>query len=555
MSNKKKLAIALSILFIFSISYISISNTIPLITDKYGDTEEKVYIKFVIPNTPRTSRAVAWSTNGKVISNEVSAQQNPQICTDGSGGAFIVWEDYRDGDNWDIYAQRIDKYGVTWGDANGTVIDDESDDQFNPQICYDGNGSAIIVWEDQSNGDDSNHYIMAQKINSNVEKQWTSDGEYVCTNSELQKDPKICCDGSGGAIIAWLDNRSDTNFDIYAQKINSNGARQWSPTTGVVICDISGIQQNFDICCDGSGGAFIVWEDYRDGDNYDIYALHIDSNGNIDGDANGTAIDNESDDQFNPEICCDGNGNAIMVWEDEHTGSTTDHDIMTQKLDSNGDTQWNANGKWVAYDSDKLTRPQICCDGNGNAIVSFMGNRIDPNYDIFAQKINSSGDRQWETEEGVIICNYTRQQEDPRMCCDGSGGAVITWEDERAGPLEDDIYAQKINSAGATQWDANGTLICNASGQQYSPEICCDGSGRVVITWLDERAGPSEDDVYAQKISEADGLNQLLMFLMAIPTPSEAIPSYSPIIITFSILMSIISIIMIYLKKQGNNLG
>jgi len=44
-----------------------------------------------------------------------------------------------------------------------------------------------------------------------------------------------------------------------------------------------------------------------------------------------------------------------------------------------------------------------------------------------------------------------------------------------------DIYAQKIDSAGDTQWDNNGTVLCNEdTDDQYTPEICCDGDGGAI---------------------------------------------------------------------------
>jgi hypothetical protein len=94
------------------------------------------------------------------------------------------------------------------------------------------------------------------------------------------------------------------------------------------------------------------------------------------------------------------------------------------------------------------------------------------------------------------ICTESHSQEDPTIISDGSGGAIITWQDHRSGNY--DIYAQGISSLGATQWSANGVAICTASHDQVHPTIISDGSGGAIITWQDGRSG--NYDIYAQRI-------------------------------------------------------
>lgn len=70
--------------------------------------------------------------------------------------------------------------------------------------------------------------------------QWSTDpnvNNVICTVSGNQSNPAMTSDGSGGAIIAWVDSRSGvgTQFaDIYAQRISSAGVVQWT-STGVIL--------------------------------------------------------------------------------------------------------------------------------------------------------------------------------------------------------------------------------------------------------------------------------------------------------------------------------
>ncbi|MGZ5192162.1 MAG: hypothetical protein ACXWCZ_14225, partial [Flavisolibacter sp.] len=63
-----------------------------------------------------------------------------------------------------------------------------------------------------------------------------------------------------------------------------------------------------------------------------------------------------------------------------------------------------------------------------------------------------------------------------------------------------DIYAQRINSSGAVQWTSNGISVSTAGSYQYTPTIVSDGSGGAIITWYDYRNGNNNSDIYAQKV-------------------------------------------------------
>ena len=277
-------------------------------------------------------------------------------------------------------------------------------------------------------------YEVSQLTLSNT---WASDGKTVCNESHNQRYSQICSDGEGGAIIIWEDYRSGSNYDIYAQSVNSSGDLNWI-NNGIAISEVSENQGAPQICSDGAGGAIITWNDYRSGTNYDIYAQCVDSYGNIKWTVNGTPISITKGNQQVPQICSDGSGGAIITWTDS--------------------------------------------------------NRTNPDYDIYAQRINSTGDIKWGIKD-IAICNSSDSQWFPNICNDEFGGAIITWEDYRNG--HSDIYAQKVNATGNTQWTLNGTTICSSIGEQIKPQICSDGTDGAIIVWFDYRS-ISHSDIYAQ---------------------------------------------------------
>ncbi len=42
------------------------------------------------------------------VSTAIDGQFLPWVVDDGEGGVVVMWEDYRTGKDWDVYAQRVD---------------------------------------------------------------------------------------------------------------------------------------------------------------------------------------------------------------------------------------------------------------------------------------------------------------------------------------------------------------------------------------------------------------------------------------------------------------
>jgi hypothetical protein len=138
------------------------------------------------------------------------------------------------------------------------------------------------------------------------------------------------------------------------------------------------------------------------------------------------------------------------------------------------------------------------------------------NSDIYAQRINGSGAVQW-TANGVTISTAAYFQRSPKIVSDGSSGAFITWHDSRRFTTTD-IYAQRIDGSGAVQWTANGVAISTAAGNQVEPTIVSDGSGGAIITWQDLRGGGTSD-IYASRVFSDGALPiQLASFTASVLT-------------------------------------
>jgi predicted lipoprotein with Yx(FWY)xxD motif len=449
-----------------------------------------------------------WSTDSTTnnpISVATANQINPQIVTDSSGGAAIVWQDARNGNN-DIYMQLISSTGEIQWAVDGIAVCTATGSQSNVQIINAGEGHYIIAWQDNRNNLTTSNDIYAQLISSDGTPQWTTDGVVVCEAPGSQITPKIRSDGNGGAIIVWQDSRNGgADINIYAQRIDATGTALWT-ADGIAVCSATGSQSQPQIVSDNDGGVVITWTDERNG-NSDIYAQRIASDGtNVWSTTDGELICGETSMQFSSQLATDGNGGAIIAWND--TRNPTSLDIYAQYVNASGVVQWTpADGVVIATAVNDQVNPKLLADGSGGAFIVWEDGRsgdvdVDldgfPDTDIYAQKINNMGTVEWAAD-GIPISLETGDQITPQLISDGSNGAIITWSDARFGAAND-IYAQRINSTGDAQWAANGTALSSAGANQLVPQLVASGGG-AIVTWQDGRAGATDNNIYAARLS------------------------------------------------------
>jgi hypothetical protein len=371
-----------------------------------------------------------------------------------------------------------------------------SSDQVGPVICSDGAGGAIVAWEDSRAG---NTDIYAQRVNAAGVPVWTTDGVAICIAASSQFTPAIVPDGAGGAIITWADSRNGSTQDIYAQRVNSAGVVQWA-ANGVPICLAANIQQNPKLASDGAGGAIITWWDARAGTNADIYAQRVSPSGTPLWLTDGVVVCNAINNQFYPTIVTDGAGGAIITWQDGRNGPD---DVYAQRVNGSGVAQWTANGVVISAAASNQDTPVIASDGAGGAFIAWQDLRSLSTNDVYAQRVNSAGTVLWTTD-GVPVCTAPNNQQRIVIAADGFGGALIAWDDNRNPSF--DVYAQRVNPSGTMAWTLNGVAVSTAASDQQSPTVISDGAGGAIIAWNDLR-GTISYDIYAQRVN-ASGVPQ-----------------------------------------------
>jgi hypothetical protein len=411
-----------------------------------------------------------------------------QMIPTGDGGAIFActepfWDPWKT-----ILVRKIYPDGNTaW--ASPTLMTTYLSDY--PSIAPDGVGGAIITWRNchWTDGD-----IEAQRVDSLGVEQWGEYGIEICAASYTDLDPQISPDGSGGAVISWYsepDVPSSKPYTAHAQKVDGSGATQWT-TCGLDLNTPDG-DQNECAIANRNSGSFIVWEDDRNGGDSDIYIQSLDETGNPSTGSGsvpyrwkpgGIPVCLSPGTQRSPRIISSTAG-VIISWADYETDST-----RVQRYSGGGYRVWDDEGIAVF---ERRTDMRLLGDGHHGAIV------VSHHASIMAQKIDDDGVKQWGPDGIAVTPAINLHGSSTAAVEDGSGGFFLAWTDNISG-IDSDVYAQHVDMNGALLWGPGGVEVCMMPHSQGNMEIVPDGSGGVIITWMDDRDEQYTWEIYAQRL-------------------------------------------------------
>jgi hypothetical protein len=413
------------------------------------------------------------------------------MAEDGQGGTFIVWKDYRYGTP-DIYAQHIDANGYPLWQADGAPVCTQNADQSTPALITDGTGGIIVSWSDWRSGIERD--IYAQRLDANGNPMWTYDGTVVTNKVNREHNERLVSDGQGGVIVVFEQKNMSTYYwEIWAQRLNANGQIMWAPG-GIPVTQVLSEHLNERIQSDGQGGVYVALQDFRNGFDYDVYVQHLGPNGEYLW-GTGVLACNVFGTQTNPKIDPDYlTGGVIVSWTDKRNG--VDYDIYAQRIDASGNLLWGAGGKAVCVAPGNQSAIDLLSNNVVEGVVFAWKDARSGNFDIYADRLNMNGESQWQTN-GMVICNVLGDQLNPNITGDGFGGATLIWQDAQLGGF--DIKAQRIYKEGIIQFPANGIVIGNATGDQSSPKSVSDDLGNGIFAWEDYRTG--SPDIYCAKLA------------------------------------------------------
>ena len=206
----------------------------------------------------RYSLNKGWGVAASLTPNIVGTAHSPQISMTANGSALAVWESASD--NSRGLSSRFYSVGSGWG--NTSFITDDGVSAFWPQIKMDVSGNAVAIWEQLNERSEiwCSRYASAEG--------WDSAGR-VDKNQRLASSaskPQLSIDASGNVTAVWKQEGESTKDRIYSSRYIAGEGWSAEPS---LISDQTTVNE-LKLTTDGSGKALVLWLDGR-GPNSNIW--------------------------------------------------------------------------------------------------------------------------------------------------------------------------------------------------------------------------------------------------------------------------------------------
>jgi hypothetical protein len=381
--------------------------------------------------------------------------------------------------------------------TNGVPVVSNTIGQFQPSIVSDGSGGAIVAFLDARNGS-ADVYANHIDSNGNTAAGWPAAGLGVAVTDSFEVIVTTCSDGAGGAFIAWTVLRPLIGMiaDLYLQRITSAGAVGPGFSANGKRYPVGQVN-GFDMRADGQGGVYLGWLDSQQ----QPYLVRLNSTGGFVAGWPGTGIAVGTADNTQFEVAPDGSGGLVRVW------ASNDSVFATRYAgDGTFSPGWDAAGLLLCTGGFSKSTPNVTRTSSGNFMLAWEDDR---NFDIdlFAQMVTPSGmiPAPWPLN-GVPICTIAGAQVNVKLVPDLAGGACAAWQDYRGAGTDNSLYANRITSTGAiaSGWAANGNALCDVTTISKNDFIpVADNASGINVVWDDDRSGGP--DIYVQRLISGGG--------------------------------------------------
>ena len=430
---------------------------------------------FATRMTPSGTVAPGFPPTGLPVCTAVDYQDFCEIVSDSHDGAILYWLDARNSQvdhAFRLYSSRITSDGqiapgwpVDGLDVSGPLTGDENC----PEPVADSQGGAYFFWDNYTTGN-SDVYGQHLTATGTPAPGWPPEGLPIATGTgvENQEVEFTVPDGTGGALVAWLDQRADAPGQ-YVQRILPSGATfpGW-PADGLRIASEPGPHA---LVPDGTGGGFAGSGATSPVSGF-FSALHIvrfTGAGQIapGWSFGGNLVCDAADVRTVPKLAADGLGGVLAQWDDYRNSSYASTFAVRLAADGKFVPGWPKNGRRVSTlaTQQNTFKNSILADGAGGMYSAFESQTSLANLSAI-QHLGADGSPAAGWGSDGAILNPADGQYYPTLAQDGSGGAYVAWDNYAANGL----YLQYYPAGGVVS-----TQLSLVSADALSD--------RVTLTW------------------------------------------------------------------------
>ena len=322
--------------------------------------------------------------------------------------------------------------------------------------------------------------------------QWSSEPQsptLIAGGTGAQSMPKVALGVQGEAYISRFDN-SAGSYKVWLNLLNREGEPLWTNPQGVEMA--GSISEtwltDYDLTTDQAGNALVCFQDIRAGFN-SIYIYKVSRSGQQLWGETGLSLSvNASTDtpDYTPVVLNTSDDNTYVAWQHQSSPSQ----IMLQKISSTGQIEWT-NPLSISDAAASCNWPQLLESVDNCILMKYYmdsGPFWAPTRHIKTARINPGGSLDWDQSISTAG-GITAWTQIIGFASDGSGGAALSWHDDRDFNNMTQAFFAHIDASGDVTTPENGAYISSdVFYQQYYPRIVCDSQAqeaRVVMRITD----------------------------------------------------------------------
>lgn len=433
---------------------------------------------------------VGWLTGAtaQAVAKTPDRELAPVTCPDGSGGVIVIYaletvSGERQGDS-DVVAQRFDSAGrPVWNDGGEPIrIAASPQRESRPVALSDGSGGAFVVFEwTGPNGDTD---LLGQRLSAHGNLLWAGGRPVPIAASEYpEHSPVLLPDGENGLHVVFQWDGPERDSDIMAQRVTRRGQLLWNYGEQAVDVAASAHAERHPAAATGIAGELLVFFEleYLSGDrqgNVDVAAQRLSGWGEPLW-AQGDPLMVGSTDAWEgePVAVSDGLGGAVVVFATRpmNAGPEANTDLLAQRMAASGQPLWG-EGHPVPLEAtpERAGRALAIATGDGGALWVHELGAGAGDVNIVAQRLDVNGRAVWNQGQSPTVVAASGWLEHlEQVVPDGAGGAIVlltatSTEDATRG--DTDVRAVRLAADGTLPWPQTA-VVASGPGLQGRPSL------------------------------------------------------------------------------------
>lgn len=227
--------------------------------------------------------SAAWNPGGLLIYDlgHIPGFVDPQIYSDGHGGAFYTWEDRPSLSDFNVGVGHVSAGGNLIFPLNGiTVSANMAQLHLNPALSYLPQSDELFVFWAEENINQNQYGIYGQKFSPTGERLWSDNGRELIALGGNQISFIRSAVTAGAVYVGYFQSSAPNAFDnaVKALQVDPDGTMLWGPLE--LSSATLGNKGRLGMMANTEGRAFLTWSDDRH-DSGDIYAQNVNPDGTL----------------------------------------------------------------------------------------------------------------------------------------------------------------------------------------------------------------------------------------------------------------------------------